>query len=119
MTKIIDKAGLTIYKAPVIPTEKSEFWNELLTKLKVKLLSKELSLIDELKPNMISYHKNYKSGFIQITQNKNNLKIRIENNNWQIEKWSKENIKIKNTIKKIDYNSDFNVIKNEILNYII
>ncbi len=67
---------------------------------------------------MISYHKNYKSGFIQITQNKYNLKIRIENSKWQIEKWSKENTKTKNTIKIIDYNSDFNVIKSEIINYI-
>ncbi len=118
LTNIIKNAGLTVYTAPYIPIEKSEFWNEFLTKLKVKKLSEELSLFDDIGLSTISYHKNYKSGFIQITKKNYNFKIRIEDNKWQIEKWSKANKIIENTTRNCEYNSDINTIKKEIRNSI-
>lgn len=118
LINIIKNAELTVYTAPLITTEKSEFWNELLTNLKVKKLSEEQSLFKELKIITISHHKNYRSGFIQITQDKYNVKIRIEDNKWQIEKWSKTNEIIENTTRSFEYNSDINIIKKEISNSI-
>ena len=50
-----------------------------------------------------SYHSNAKGGFIQLKKENHNIKIRIEEDKWRVEKWSKDN---KPMVDFKEYNSE-------------
>jgi hypothetical protein len=97
--KIIENFSYTIEAAPFIEVldDVSEFWSNRLTKIKIENLAKQ--------NRGFNYNKNSKGGFIEINKTCFALKIRIENNKWQIERWSLENKK-----EKILFVCDYSIL---------
>lgn len=108
--KIIQEAGLTIENAEIKPSKqdnedeiKLEFWNEILILIKLKELNEKLG-------NNFKLLKRERGYFLEKKTTKYNFKIRIEDNNWLIEKWSSDN-KFEEEIKNLCYNTEFEEIK--------
>jgi len=104
LKRILQEFNLTIETAEFIPREKSEFWSELLVSLKLRTLYENLQKINE-----VTFIKNSDGGFIQIKYSNFTIKLRINEERWQIEKWFFDNSN-KEIINIFDFNTNFNKI---------
>lgn len=102
LEKLITDCNLTVATA-VMPTEVSEFWYEVLTELKVEKLSEHISA---------KYHSNGAGGFAEIKKDGYAIKIRIENGEWQIEKWTNKKEIIESNISCV---TPFNKLKERLV----
>jgi hypothetical protein len=106
LKKIINDNNYSVATAPVI--KDSEFWASLLTGLKLTSFSEFIK--------KSTYHKNDRGGFVQIKDSNKSyyIKVRIENEKWQLEKWI--STESKEIIRHFDYISEFSEIEKCISN---
>jgi hypothetical protein len=86
--KILASHNYYLDSPPIIKPKDDlgRFWINKVNEYKLKELR-------ELKKLMrtSSYHSNDKGGFIQLKKENHNIKIRIEEDKWRVEEWSKDN----------------------------